>query len=477
MIGMFLGLVPPWVVAYLAVRWIELPPTPWRTLFRAALATGLAIGLSSLTFFLWAVCVGPRRPGLFLAELLLFGAWAWVWWRGGRVCPLMTHGIRGLTPPARLKWALVFVLLCAVGVSGWYLWHSPHGDWDAWAIWNLRARFLARGGEHWTAAFSPLIFWSHPDYPLLLPGAVARCWLLDGQETTLAPRLIACLFGGAAVALLMAVLALLRGPTPACLAGIMLLATPYFLELMTAQYADVPLSFFILASAALFEIHDEGGGMPTALLAGVFTGLAAWTKNEGLLALAVAGVIRIVLAARRPRRAMLRQLAAVALGSLPVMGVLLYFKLRLAPRNDLLDGQGRQATLARLSDASRYALIAGHFLGALLKIGPGAVVLLACYRVLLGRPPRRPNCPRGLHTLTFVGLMLLGYAIVYLTTPSELSWHLRYSIDRLFMQLWPTALLAFFLITATPEEAAQRAASSDPRKVNSLDGTATDTIE
>ncbi len=29
------------------------------------------------------------------------------------------------------------------------------GGWDAWAIWNLRARFLARPTLTWTNAFAP----------------------------------------------------------------------------------------------------------------------------------------------------------------------------------------------------------------------------------------------------------------------------------------------------------------------------------
>jgi hypothetical protein len=49
--------------------------------------------------------------------------------------------------------------------------------------------------------------------------------------------------------------------------------------------------------------------------------------------------------------------------------------------------------------------------------------------------------------------MLAGYAVVYLTTPNDLAWHLSDSVHRLLMQLWPSALLALFLNTATPEEA------------------------
>jgi hypothetical protein len=58
----------------------------------------------------------------------------------------------------------------------------PHGSWDAWAIWNMRARFLYRGGVHWAQAFSEKYLWSHPDYPVLVPGNVARIWDYRGEK-------------------------------------------------------------------------------------------------------------------------------------------------------------------------------------------------------------------------------------------------------------------------------------------------------
>jgi hypothetical protein len=52
-----------------------------------------------------------------------------------------------------------------------------------------------------------------------------------------------------------------------------------------------------------------------------------------------------------------------------------------------------------------------------------------------------------------LGLTLAGYAFVYLTTPQDLAWHLRTSLHRLLLQLWPSALFVFFLLVKTPEQA------------------------
>jgi hypothetical protein len=454
-IGAALSLLPPITAGYLLARraWPSGRPTVWAILLRLALALGLGVGASSLTVFLWYVTVGPRRPGLFAVELCIFGGLSLLLLRIGR-----TEGVpapRAPGPGRLLPLAFTLVLACAAAQAGWSLGHSPHGDWDAWAIWNLRARFLYRAGDHWADAFSPLIPWSHPDYPLLVSGSVARGWGYAGHETTAVPRLLAALFLVANVGLLMGALALLRGPAQGWLGGIALLATPSFLEQATAQYADVPLAFFFLGSAAVFEALDRGVGPAgrLAALAGLLTALAAWTKNEGLLFLvATVGVRGWEAVRRRPGwRAVRVEAAAFLAGALPVLAVLAYFKARLAPVNDLVAGQGRDATLARLADPGRYLEIALAFLREVWLVGPGAVVVLALYALLLGRAPR-PAAWAG-HGRTLLAVMLVGYFGVYLTTPNDLPTHLATSLDRLLVQLWPLALLAFFLAVALPSEA------------------------
>jgi hypothetical protein len=456
MAAVLLSFALPALAAYLAVRWAWPGTGPWTVLLRASLAIGLAVGTSSVVFFAWVVCVGPRVPGLPVAEAVLFGAIAvFFWWRAAGFTPAVFRRDKPAGSPVTLRLAFGFVLVCAAGAAVCSFARTPHGDWDTWGIWNLRARFLYRGGEHWTNAFSPLIPWTHPDYPLLVPGAVARGWTYAGGETPLVPQLIATLFGAATGGLLTAALALLRGPSQGYLGGLALLATPFFVELTTAQYADVPLGFYFLAVAALFEAHDRRGrqGVRLPFLAGLLAGLATWTKNEGQLFLIATLAARALPALRRRGavRGAIGELAAFAIGLSPMLAVLAYFKLRLAPVNDLVAGQGMEQTPGRLLDGWRYLTVAAWFTQALLKIGPGAVVVLAVYFRLLGRARLRPS-----HTFTVLVLMVAGYAVVYLTTPQKLDIHLGTSVDRLFLQLWPLGLLAFFLATATPEEAQAR---------------------
>ena len=130
----------------------------------------------------------------------------------------------------------------------------PHGYWDAWSIWNLRARYLFRG-NNWTAVFSGLV--SHAEYPHLVSASVFRGWTYCGKETLLVPILFAALFTYATPGLLLSSLMLVRSIFQGVIASLLLFGMPYFIEQGIAQYADVPLSFFILATFILFYFQTD----------------------------------------------------------------------------------------------------------------------------------------------------------------------------------------------------------------------------
>ena len=80
--------------------------------------------------------------------------------------------------------------------------------------------------------------------------------------------------------------------------------------------------------------------------------------------------------------------------------------------------------------------------------GSRALWVLTAYRLLVG--PTLPRTWRGLHIAVVLPLMLTGYFFIYVTTPLPLQMHIYYSLERLYVQLWPTALVLFFLRMAAP---------------------------
>src|SRR5262249_30979599 len=67
------------------------------------------------------------------------------------------------------------------------------------------------------------------------------------------------------------------------IAALLIAMTPTFAQWASAGYVDLPCGFFYGMSAVFLARHDRTRSWPDALLAGVMAGLAAWTKNSGLL--------------------------------------------------------------------------------------------------------------------------------------------------------------------------------------------------
>ena len=127
---------------------------------------------------------------------------------------------------------------------------NPQGGWDAFSIWNLRARFLLHTAT-WKFAVTPFPVGAHMEYPLLLSSVVARGWTYAGAPSPIVPIATAFVFAMGLVLLVVSTLALARGASAGLLAGVVLLASPAFMTQAPSEYADVPLAFFFLAALAL----------------------------------------------------------------------------------------------------------------------------------------------------------------------------------------------------------------------------------
>jgi hypothetical protein len=115
---------------------------------RAALAVGLSLGLSAAAYFLWLLVCGS--PGIVYRGVELLG-WASLIIVGLVLVPQLPKTKSPRAPeqiPSRaLAWALGFVILIAIATTICESLVEPYGDWNAWSVWNMRARFLFLGGE------------------------------------------------------------------------------------------------------------------------------------------------------------------------------------------------------------------------------------------------------------------------------------------------------------------------------------------
>jgi len=432
---------------------------------KLSLAGGFGIGISSIVFFL-ARMLGTNHFVVGDIALLLLVCTLQYLARPRSSAGFKAKAVIDFEFPRWLRRilivAFVFALLAAFYSTTTRAVTHPHGDgWDAFAIWNLHARFLFLGGGHWRDGFNALIPWSHPDYPLLLPAATARFWSYAGVDCPMVPAALGLVFTFSTLALLVSSLFQLRGSNAALLAGIALSATPFLAEHGAAQYADVPLSFFILAVIVLLHFGSHLGPETQSrrlnrcwTLAGAGAGFAAWTKNEGLLFLAALflafGLVAITKpwqnsAAGFPDRRLYLLLQAV-LGAVPILAIIAWFKRSVATSGDLLSTP--QLMIHRILTPGRYGIILRWYAKEFLRFGgwwivPGTVLLVAFY--FLVRTKGTEPEPLLRVSITALTLTLAGYFMIYLITPLDLYWHLRFSLNRLFLQLWPATLFLFFL--------------------------------
>lgn len=443
-------------------------------LWLASMSVGYGLGIFSVSFFfsrVWGITHLAAMDllifGFLLVCLLTFRTLS-----QPRIASEITPDIKFDGPLwlRRFVKATFAIALCvAVYSAVLHTWAHPSGDgWDAFAIWNLHARFLFLGGAHWRDGFSSLIPWSHPDYPMLLPAAIAHFWAYLGHDGRSVPAVIALCFTFATVGLLFSSLSMLRGSTSAMLGSLALLTTPFFIEQGTSQYADVPLSFFILATVVHLCFHDQDSAdghvsFSLLFLAGLSAGFAAWTKNEGLLflcaILAARALIflrhRLTRVAARAVPARLREnwmaLIALLAGAAPVLLLVAGFKHFLAPPGDLFSNSA--ATRHKLLDPVRYWVALKWFAKGFLRFGdwliPGTILLAGLY-FARGEGERRGARPGFRTSRLALIFTLAGFFAIYLITPYDLYWHLRFSLSRLFLQLWPSVIFLFFVALPVP---------------------------
>lgn len=292
---------------------------------------------------------------------------------------------------------------------------NPHGGWDAWAIWNLHAKFIAFGGvEHWRDYAQ--LWWTHPDYPLFLPGLVAVGWKVFGYSIWV-PVAIAGLFTFGTVALLVVTIKGWQGYA----AALVLLSCHLFIACGASEYADEPLGFFLLATVAAAR-RDKW------LLAGIYAGLCVATKQEGL----IVGICFIIAAARSFPISVPHANAVwgLSLGMLPLMATPAHSK------SIMMAGRNLASYWAVFASGARWEAVAagcwqaatGPFLVPAIAIA-GAILLL------------RPSWTRE---ATMLGLIWAGYMLAIVLSPFDVNWQWETAGVRLLMQLLPAVFYVVF---------------------------------
>lgn len=445
----FLVLLPRALLGFLVVHTLWRSVHPGDLIIKAALAGPLGLGVSSLIAFFWIWAGLELRLYALLetaAALLLAAA---AFWRERTALARAIRGIRLRPSWQGLFWAGLLILAFLLFSAEFWIQvlPTPHGWWDAWWNWNVVARFIYRGGEHWTGTF--LRTDDHPDYPLLHSISNAISWALLPRETTRGPMALAFYDAISMTGLIFGLVSRLRGSAQGVLAASLMIIQPFVAFYAMMLFADLPLAVYFLASLGLMVLFLREQRTALPILAGLAAGLAGWTKNEGLPFIITCTIAWIWLARSAPagKSALRGFLAGLALPLLTII----CFKLFLAPPNDLLNG--KQDVLGLLLQPQRYAFVLRRSFQVLWSLHDGSlavIMLLVAYALIVGRSPTPAS-----GTALLTGILLAQaavYFVVFLTSPHDLEWHVRSSIGRLYLHIFPGLILAAFLVLKSPPE-------------------------
>lgn len=446
----------PSIMIGIAVVQLLMPETnPPRIILKVFLGVGLGMGITSCLFYFWRLFFPAQQTGYSYIELaILIVLWGAVIWRG------FPGSDSAISNKPELNSIILWVLIAALAVMTvlaaksfiGYQEANPHGAYDAWAIWNLHARMLFRGGEFWQSGFSIHLY--HADYPLLLPASIARVWFLLQEETYRTSMLIPVVYVASMVGLLFSVLFIARSLLQAAFGAVVLTGTAWFIEVASFQYADLPLAWYILATGSMLYLfwRSKGTDKGELVLGGLAAGLAAWTKNEGILFLAVVTVIVLATLWLSNRnngsKHFLRSIFIYGGGMLLPLWALLSFKLGLAPPNDLVSGQNKFWVMQALTDVKRYQEVF-QYLSAVIFDTWQFWMLVGVLLYLVGAGPD----VRIVGERTSLGVILTVFCVmfaavigIYLLSPWTPEIHIRTSAGRVLLQLYPLFLLNIFLM-------------------------------
>jgi hypothetical protein len=448
------GLVLPIAASVAVIR--AAVPELWLRSRTLVIGLGAVAGLASSSLLLATLLFAFESPHAFYVPLDI-ALWIVVF-----IAAMRASRGRAAEERAAMTWTrlevgagLVFVATLTLSLLHFYMatLASPSGEWDAWSVWNLRARFLHRGlAGHWREAFDSAMHWSNLSNPLLLPSSTARLWLYARAETAAAPALLSFVFIYATAAILVGAFIAAGRRLEGFLAGGVLLATYPFNFWGPAQMADVPLAAFVLAGTVMMSRmldNRSDAATPAIALLTFCAGCAAWTKNEGLVfAAASCAVAASVVALQRPRvfRGVMLALAGLAW---PI-AVVLYFKLRVGPTSYLLEGVTMWPAPPQVWHLERHLYILRAFARELLawgtRIPVGIIPVVVFYAVAASMAFgfRRRHLIAALPLLT----MLVGGYVAFLLTPLNLQWHLETALPRVVLQIWPAALYVLFSLPA-----------------------------
>ncbi|MBU0469749.1 MAG: glycosyltransferase family 39 protein [Candidatus Omnitrophica bacterium] len=435
------------LLGYLTISLLVSDKIKLQTTLRACLSLGLGLGLCALLTFLSFLIFNKYSPVIII--LLYLAAIAFLLFIN---INKLKKNIKDIFPGhsalknIRSKDILAFTLwgtliVCIFLVAK----RLPFGRWDAWALYNMKTKFLLFSGS-WKDIFR-LHWHTQPGYPLLLPFINASAYSFAQKTINSVCFSTAILLSFSCGLLLFGSLKQFTRSSIAFIGSTLLLTNPVYLSLSTAQYADILLAFYLLASITTIIITLQTKDKGFAVLSGLFLGLMTFTKNEGIVfCLILFGLtcLNIIIFNKDAFRSRFKIPAYLLIGLAATAIFTIVFKLFLAPPNpDIFPANVSNASMEFLNFKGLMIVVNFTLKEIVYKgwcfIWPLMIIMFA------GNPMKFFRKESSLISVFFICYLLI-LLFIYLTTINfDLTWRLTSTLQRILFYLLPSALfLGFF---------------------------------
>lgn len=259
---------------------------PYDWLLTLAVTLGLSTGTLALVMF-WDALFDNYIDGsvITLVYCLIMLVGAALYARSSRGNPLRVNLLPRIDI-SRVKHNVPFLIV--VGLIGAAILFNalywPFYRSDAVSIYADQAHFM-----YAARTFIPLR--DFPDlayyqaYPPLVPFVYTYTYLVSGWENEYLAKIFPTLLSLGCVLNVFLLGRMWRGAAVGKVAALLLIITPSFARWASSGYVDLPMAFFYTLAAIFAWRLIQSGNTTDAALAGLIAGLAAWTKNVGLLSI------------------------------------------------------------------------------------------------------------------------------------------------------------------------------------------------
>ena len=250
------------------------------------LVFSFTIGSALLSFYLFALLAGGIPVSVssvapFFLPFLIFGLLR----RKG-----IKESVRAWSRPSISELAFRHKVLFSLFLSliAWkfcYLifmvWSIPTVFWDAYTLWNLKAKAIYFGNGALAAAREGLFEGPYSHYPLNLP--IMRAWTAlfigewdDSFINLHSVVLYLCLLG-----LVFSFLSRKTGKLRAIILTYVISAIPVMTYNVLGGYADMAVGYYFLAANVMLYYWYKSGKTRLLIFLGILLSIAMFTKNEG----------------------------------------------------------------------------------------------------------------------------------------------------------------------------------------------------